>query len=95
MTETVRERDVEKYLVDSVKKRKGEVRKVRFIARRGAPDRLVLFPNYIAFVELKSPGVAPKAHQVREHSRLTKLGVNVFVIDSIEGVNAFLESIKA
>jgi hypothetical protein len=38
----VRESTIEKYLVDKVKALGGEVRKVQWIGRNGAPDRLVL-----------------------------------------------------
>jgi hypothetical protein len=40
----MRERDIEAYLVKSVKALGGEVRKVQWIGRRGAPDRLVMLP---------------------------------------------------
>lgn len=40
----MRERDVEQYLVEQVKAKGGEVRKVKWIGRNGAPDRLVLLP---------------------------------------------------
>lgn len=42
----MRERDIEAYLVKSVKALGGEVRKVRWLGRRGAPDRLVMLPAY-------------------------------------------------
>lgn len=38
----MRERDIEKHLVARVKALGGEVRKVQWIGRRGAPDRLVM-----------------------------------------------------
>jgi len=38
------ERDIEKHLVKRVKALGGEVRKVQWIGRRGAPDRLVMLP---------------------------------------------------
>lgn len=38
------ERDIEKYLVKRVKELGGEVRKVEWVGRRGAPDRLVMLP---------------------------------------------------
>lgn len=38
----MRERDIERYLVKRVKELGGEVRKVQWIGRRGAPDRVVL-----------------------------------------------------
>lgn len=40
----MRERDIEQYLVKRVKAMGGEVRKVKWIGRRGAPDRLVMLP---------------------------------------------------
>lgn len=41
----MRERDIEEYLVDRVKAMSGEVRKVKWVNRRGAPDRLVMLPS--------------------------------------------------
>jgi hypothetical protein len=40
-----RESDIEKHLVKRVKELGGEVRKVQWIGRRGAPDRLVMLPR--------------------------------------------------
>lgn len=40
----MRESEIEKYLVQRVKALGGEVRKVAWIGRRGAPDRLVMLP---------------------------------------------------
>lgn len=39
------ERDIERHLVKRVKALGGEVRKVQWIGRRGAPDRLVMLPR--------------------------------------------------
>jgi len=97
----LRERDIEKHLVKRVKELGGEVRKVQWIGRRGAPDRLVMLPAIrfgggtttpaeTIWVELKAPGVAPEPYQVREHERMRKLGQRVEVIDSIEGVESLL-----
>lgn len=101
----MRERDIEAYLVKSVKALGGEVRKVQWIGRRGAPDRLVMLPvrtiiekdlcTYHVFsrtiwVELKAPGKKAEPHQLREHKRMEKMGQQVVVIDSLEGVEALL-----
>lgn len=40
----MKESDVEDYLVERVKELGGEVRKVKWIGRNGAPDRLVMLP---------------------------------------------------
>lgn len=91
----MRERDIEQYLVRRVKELGGEVRKVQWIGRRGAPDRLVMLPaqreyESTVWVELKAPGVKAEPHQLREHNRMRGLGQHVVVIDSIEGVDDLL-----
>ena len=40
----MRERDIEAHLVKRVKELGGEVRKVQWVGRIGAPDRLVMLP---------------------------------------------------
>lgn len=40
----LRESDIENYLVKMAKSLGGEVRKVEWIGRRGAPDRIVMLP---------------------------------------------------
>lgn len=92
----MRESQIEQHLVKRVKALGGEVRKVQFIGRRGAPDRLVMLPMRAAdrpttvWVELKAPGEKPKPHQQREHNRMREKGQWVEVIDSIEAVEALL-----
>lgn len=97
----MRESDIENYLVERVKALGGEVRKVKWIGRRGAPDRLVMLPPGIViypgpeygrtiWVELKAPGEKPKPHQAREHERMRRMGQRVEVIDSLEGVDEVL-----
>lgn len=100
----VRERDIERHLVKRVKELGGEVRKVQWVGRCGAPDRLVMLPKQspeeaqfpfgrkarTTWVELKAPGVKPEAHQLREHERMRAMGQRVVVIDSIEGVEELL-----
>lgn len=92
----MRERDIERHLVRRVKELGGEVRKVAWIGRRGAPDRLVMLPARAAdqpttiWVELKAPGERPKRHQLREHNRMREKGQWVEVIDSLEAVERLL-----
>jgi hypothetical protein len=65
----MRESTIEDYLVKRVKERGGEVRKVTWQGRKGAPDRFVMLPprttgslaKYIdraIWVELKAEGLA-------------------------------------
>lgn len=100
-----RESEIEAYLVKRVNALGGEVRKVKWIGRRGAPDRLVMLPErdtqyYGAdcpitppttmWIELKAPGEKAKPHQVREHERMHKMGQRVEVVDSFERVDEVL-----
>lgn len=86
-----RERDIENYLCRKVRRAGGDVRKVRWINRRGAPDRLVLLPDKVVWVELKAPGQKAKPHQLREHERLRKFGLVVLVIDSYEQIEELIQ----
>ena len=96
----MRERDIEARLVKRVKELGGEVRKVAWIGRRGAPDRLVMLPDMRAaygtdapstiWVELKAPGKKAEPHQLREHERMRKMGQRVVVIDSFEAIEELL-----
>ena len=96
----MRESKIEAHLVKCVKKLGGEVRKVSWIGRRGAPDRLVMLPwldgfapnaySRTVWVELKAPGKKAEPHQLREHKRMLAMGQRVVVIDSIEGVEELL-----
>ena len=86
-----RERDIERYLVEKAAQAGGETRKVQWIGRHGAPDRLVMLPGRTLWVELKAPGEKAKPHQLREHARMRALGqVVVVVVDSFDGVDELL-----
>lgn len=86
----MRERDVERYLVESVKAAGGQVRKVQWIGRRGAPDRRVMLPGLCCWVEMKAPGEQLEPHQRRECQRMLDAGEDVRVIDSRLGVDCLL-----
>lgn len=93
----MRERDIEEYLRKRVKAMGGETRKVKWIGRDGAPDRLVMMLARTIWVELKRPGKlatfpadAHERAQHREHERMRELGQHVVVIDSLAGVDELL-----
>lgn len=102
----MRESTIEKHAVRRAREVGGEIRKVQWLGRRGAPDRLLMLPakrlsqsidcawcnprGLVIWVEFKAPGVKPDPHQVREHERMRKMGQRVEVIDSIEAVEALL-----
>lgn len=93
----MRESDIEDRLVRRVRDLGGEVRKVEWIGRKGAPDRLVMLSARTIWVELKAPGKAAlfprNAHergQHREHERMRRMGQVVHVIDSYEDIERIL-----
>lgn len=61
----------------------------------GIPDQICLFPKgKIYFVEMKSTGEKPSPIQLVIHKKLRAFGFQVFVIDSTEGINEFIELVK-
>lgn len=101
MSPLLRERDIERRLVERVKEMGGECRKIKWIGRNGAPDRIVMLPNRYAtadylhaqtiWVELKAPGKKAEPHQAREHERMRKMGQRVEVVDSFERIEEILK----
>lgn len=91
MPSSLLESDIEKYLVRRVEQLGGEVRKVKWVGRRGAPDRLVLAPWGFFWVELKRPkGGRLEPHQIREHERLRQFGQRVEVFTTKEAIDLLL-----
>ncbi len=98
----MREIKIEDYLRDSVKSTGGEVRKLVWLARRGAPDRVVGWPDGTPplslipgpvhiLAEVKKPnGPGAEAHQKREHERLRAIGFIVVVVHTKEDVDALV-----
>ncbi len=99
----MRESQIEKFLIKKVKDVGGEVRKVEWIGRKGAPDRLVMLPprdreeNPTIWVELKNPDTiktfpadARERAQHREHQRMRNMGQRVEVIGTLAGVEELL-----
>jgi len=75
----MKERDIEKHLVKRVKQLGGEVRKVQWVGRVGAPDRLVMLPERhwvlidsavvgTIWIELKNPDTV-KTFPANAHER--------------------------
>lgn len=86
----MRESTIERYLCFRVKDAGGEIRKVKFVGHRGAPDRQVLLEGKHPLVELKRPTKRAAAHQEREHERLRRAGFEVYVLDTMTAVDRFM-----
>lgn len=88
------EKVIERKLVSAVKENGGMCIKLLCDQLMGLPDRMCLFPGgIVAFVELKTTGKKPKRIQTFMHKKLRGLGFRVEVIDTIEGVSTFINSI--
>ena len=86
------EKLVERKLVELVKLNGGMCIKLLSNHMLGLPDRMCLFPGAkIVFVELKTTGEKPKKIQVYMHDKIRKLGFAVFVIDSVQQVQGFID----
>lgn len=86
------EKLVERKLVEGVKQKCGMC--IKLTTMIGLPDRLCIFHGGIAqFVELKTTGEEPRKVQLYIHKKLRQMGFKVFVIDSVAGVNQFLEQV--
>jgi hypothetical protein len=85
------EKDIEKYLRESIKQAGGECLKWVSPGTAGVPDRIVICPDgRIAFVELKRPFEKPRPVQRVVLRRLYHLGCRVVVMDNRKSVEGFI-----
>ena len=91
----MREREIEKKLVDAVKTQGGVCWKFVSPGTAGIPDRIILMPmGRIAFVEVKAPGERPRKLQLARHRLLRRLGFKTFVLDNPEQIGGILDEIQ-
>lgn len=92
----MREKTIEKKLVQAVKSMGGLAPKFTSSGLDGVPDRLVLLPSgKIAFIELKAPGKMLRPLQVRRKRQLEALGFSVYCINSAEQIGEILDEIQS
>lgn len=86
------EKQIEKVLVDEVKKLGGRAYKWESPGNNGVPDRIVIFPwRQPIFVELKTDTGTVSAIQNVQIKRLMELGQAVEVVRGIAGLKQFFE----
>lgn len=91
----MREREVERKLVDDVRRLGGICPKWVSPGFDGVPDRIVLLPGAKAgFVEVKAPGEKPRPLQVSRHELLRSLGYRVYVLDEPRQIGGILHDIQ-
>lgn len=91
------EAKIENFLRRRVKEEGGQIRKVRWIGRKGAADNLIwwTFPR-VALVECKAEGesIDWRSNQGREFRRMADADWPVFEVNSHEEVETVIEMVK-
>lgn len=88
----MREKTLERKLVEAVKSMGGIAPKFVSPGFDGMPDRLVLLPmGRIAFVEVKRHGEKPRPLQESRHGMLRRIGFKVFVLDDVARIQQILK----
>lgn len=90
----IRERDLEAYLVRKVEAAGGWCPKFVPLHLKGFPDRIVILPGRVAFVEVKRPGGVLSPCQKINLGRLRALNVPALVVHTKEEVDEALEGLK-
>lgn len=91
----MREKAIEKKLVQSVKSAGGIALKFVSPGFDGMPDRIVLIPDgHIGFVEVKAPGEKPRPLQIARHGLLRRLGFKVYILDDEQQIGGILDEIR-
>lgn len=90
----MKEKEIEKILVDEVKRLGGRAYKWTSPGNDGVPDRIVFLPDTrVIFVELKTyTGVLSPLQKI-QIDRLKKLGQWVEVVKGIQGVKMFFQDL--
>jgi len=105
----MRESTVEAHFVARAKAAGHGTRKVKWIGMNSAPDRVLMVKarklcagidcawcqpkGRTIWVELKRPKKDAEDAQAREHQRMREFGQEVVVLNTIEAVDAFMESL--
>ena len=87
----MRECDIERKFVKFCLDKGWECLKLRIDGENGFPDRTVITPNGIHFIELKRPGGKLRARQRVWLRKLTDLGYNADYFDTLEAAIERLE----
>lgn len=90
-----REGVIEIYLRGQVRAKGGITRKFVSPGHNGVTDQLVLWPNAVLhFVETKTADGVVESHQEREHDRMRALGFEVFLLNTKDAVDIYIQRKK-
>jgi hypothetical protein len=85
----MRESQIEAELKRRVKAAHGQTRKVRWLCRNGAPDRLIWWPG-----PRPGEGVDWRSPQGREISRLRADGWAVYVLNEVAQIDGIIDEVR-
>lgn len=88
------EKTIEQAFRKAVIKEGGVAWKLTCPGTIGVPDRLVIFPGHITFVETKRPGAKPRETQLVVHRLLRSYGFPVIVLDNLEDIPKTVKQCK-
>ena len=92
----MREKVIEKNLVDEIKKLGGLCLKFNSQSMVGIPDRIILLNNKrMCFVETKAPNKKLRPLQLITKRKLESLGFKVYVVDTIEKAKEVVDEINS
>ena len=92
----MRERAIERRLIQAVRQCGGLALKFVSPGFNGVPDRLLLLMGgKVAFVEVKAPGEKPRPLQVHRMEQLRRMGFKVFVVDGVEQIGGIIDEIRS
>ncbi len=90
----MREKQIERKLVNAVKAASGIAPKFVSPGYDGMPDRLLLFPGgRMAFVEVKALGGRLRLLQTARHRMLRKLGFKVYILDAETDIEKIVKEV--
>ena len=88
------ESEIEKKLVREIRKMGGMAYKFVSPGNTGVPDRIVILPEVITFVELKTETGRLSPGQKRQIGKLQDLGMKVVVLHGMKELEEFLDEIR-
>jgi len=88
------EKDIEAQVCQWVEDEAGVALKVKIDSQRGFPDRLIILPDMILFVEFKTPRGELSPQQIKWIRILDELGAIVFVCMSLEFFIGDVEGVR-
>lgn len=88
------EKDLEQKLVREVKRIGGWALKFTSPGQAGVPDRILLFPGKVYFVEPKAPGHTLRPLQEQVIRRMRNLQQKVFTVSSADELEWLIQFIK-